>query len=67
MGIKKTHSKYHEGHHLDRKKFLLGQNGALNMMLEDIMRAKKYVEDIGNIMAKNIFVFFQTMKSIRGQ
>ncbi len=37
------------------------------MMLEDIMCAKKYVEDIGNIMVKIILIFFQTMKSIRGQ
>jgi hypothetical protein len=35
-------------HHLDRKNFLFGQNGAPKMMLEDIMHAKKYVEDIKN-------------------
>lgn len=43
MCIKKMHSKYHEGHHLDRKNFLFGQNGAPNIMLEDIMHAKKNV------------------------
>jgi hypothetical protein len=41
----------------------LGQNGAprkvegIDMMLEDIMRAKKYLEDIGNIMV-NLFIYF---------
>lgn len=31
-----------------QENFLFAQNGAPNMMLEDIMHAKKYVEDIKN-------------------
>jgi hypothetical protein len=32
-----------------------------------IIYAKKYVEDIGNIMTKFILIFFQSMNGIRGQ